>query len=193
MTGFDIMCYLGATLFHEEFKEHNTCNIDDKKFVTLETLNLIIYYIDLEFYRRYGVPAVNYDEDLLVSAYNGPMYESIDNTIFYYGASINYIQKLGNTFYKKEYRRMPISCELKDTINCVYTYLYNDISDRYNKNILIDKFKRTKLYIENHSEYTNLMGAFSKESNNNLKNLAFLQLAFKKEYNPVLYRQKQLS
>lgn len=195
MTGLDIARYLGATLFSEEFNTHNLQIIDDNKFVTLETLNLIVYYIDLEFYRKYGISAVNYNEDTLISTCIGPMYKSIIDKMGKYVVS-NFIRVLGTDIFRKEWNILCMckQCRrFKHVVNYVYAYLYDGIGDMYNKDILIDNFKRTKLYVENHSEYTLLKDVFTKESNDNLKNLNFLSLAFKEEYNPILYKQKQSS
>lgn len=193
ITGLDIACYLGATLFREEFNTHNSWNIDDKKFVTFETLNLIVYYIDLEFYRKYGISAVDYNRDLLINTYQGPMYKSISDEMTGYSISTNFVQKLGKNIFREKWRHIFCTCkrcrQLKHVINYVYAYLYDGIGNMYNKDILIDNFKRTKLYVENHSEHTYLNGVFTKELNDNLKNLNFLSLAFKEEYNPILYRQ----
>lgn len=192
MTGLDIARYLGASLFSEEFNTHNLQTIDDNKFVTFVTLNLIVYYIDLEFYRKYRISAIDYNRDLLISTYQGPIYKSISDEIAKYSIRTNFVQLLGKDIFREEWNILCM-CEqcrrFKHVVNYVYAYLYDGIGDMYNKDILIDKFKRTKLYVENHSEHTYLNGVFTKELNDNLKNLNFLSLAFKEEYNPILYRQ----
>lgn len=179
MKAIDIVRYLGATRFREE------CSKENHPFLRFNGLNLIIYYIDIEYYRRYKTPATDYTEDTLASGKRGPVYKSISdihNLTLYINDPI---VTLGR---ESSYSDIEISKELAEVINNIYDFFYDDFkeTEAFLEKIIRD-FMKTKLYKENHSESIYIEDILLEPNNLHLLNLNFLLLAFEAKYNLMLY------
>lgn len=179
MKAIDIVKYLGATRFREE------CNKENRPFLRFNGLNLIVYYIDIEYYRRHKTPAIDYTEDTLASGRRGPVYKSISdihNLTLYINDPILILG------CESSDSNIAISKEFAEVINNIYDFFYNDFEET---EAFLEKiiyyFMKTKLYKENHSERIYIEDILREPNNSHLLNLNFLLLAFKAKYNPMLY------
>lgn len=185
MRAIDIVAYLAQTHFKRERGDCNTLLPNEGyKWISYEALNIIVYCIDVEYYKRYKHSAVSYEEDMLVCLSYGPVYDSTIKNLPTRNPQTNMLDYLSREdFNFREEIKPIIDNKLISVIDDVYAFIYKYLGEYSDRRRLYSYFKLTKLYLENHirtdivREAVNVCNKYPE-----CFDLSFLLLAFKEKY-----------
>lgn len=186
MKALDIAVQLAKTHFKEERGDWDALlPTYGYKWISFEVLNLIIYLIEVEYYKRYKKRLISAEDDILACLCYGPVYDSIIKEVIH-NPSINMLGYLSGEERLSYYIDNTESINdpnILSVIDDVYLFLYGYLRDESDKSILIRYFKATELFEENYVP-TDMIRTAINEINRyyNCFDLSFVLLAFKEEY-----------
>lgn len=186
MKALDIAVQLAKTHFKEERGDWDALlPTYGYKWISFEVLNLIIYLIEVEYFKRYKKRLISTEDDILACLSYGPVYDSIVKEVIR-NPSINmlgYLSYKERLSYYIENAESITNPNILSVINDVYLFLYGYLRDDRDKSILIRYFRATELFKENHVP-TEIMRIAINEMDTyyNCLDLNFVLLAFKEEY-----------